>query len=301
MIIRISHIIFIILWSLLLNMGYQDFNNIASCESVLHPSRLSSRPLSSGATLFNTMKRTKGPLCACGCGEPVKWAYWDKKWNKYINNHKQLKGGHSHSKETKEKIKIGNLTTKNTTKGKKKIKTSWENLDRRKQTSDRMKVLWKNPTYIQKMNIRNKKMWNDPVYIEKQKQQKHSEEHKQKMRIGLKKMWTPEYKKQYGEMCTGCGNNNWKGGISSLPYPPEWNNKLKKKIKTRDNFICKNPNCETPNSTLSIHHIDYVKQNCTLNNLITLCMVCNAKANANRKFHQNFYQKIVDDTISKNI
>ena len=38
-----------------------------------------------------------------------------------------------------------------------------------------------------------------------------------------------------------------------------------------------------------IHHIDYDKKNCNENNLITLCLRCHRKTNANRRFWQYYF------------
>ena len=55
-----------------------------------------------------------------------------------------------------------------------------------------------------------------------------------------------------------------------------------------------NPDCNFKfNDRLVIHHIDYNKKNCNLNNLITLCRSCNAKANYNRDWHKSWYQAIM--------
>ena len=86
---------------------------------------------------------------------------------------------------------------------------------------------------------------------------------------------------------------NWKGGISFEPYSPEWTDDLKESIKKRDNYECKNPKCNGKGNQLTVHHIDYNKKNCLLENLITLCNSCNAKANYNRNNHQIFYQKLI--------
>jgi len=44
---------------------------------------------------------------------------------------------------------------------------------------------------------------------------------------------------------------------------------------------------------LTIHHIDYNKQNCKENNLITLCGSCNTRANFNRSYWVDFYKQKV--------
>jgi 5-methylcytosine-specific restriction endonuclease McrA len=39
------------------------------------------------------------------------------------------------------------------------------------------------------------------------------------------------------------------------------------------------------------HHIDYDKQNCNLNNLITLCSKCHSRTNHDREYWIDFFQK----------
>ena len=51
-------------------------------------------------------------------------------------------------------------------------------------------------------------------------------------------------------------------------------------------------NIEFYKGSLPIHHIDYNKQNSSINNLITLCNSCHAKTNANRKQWKEKLQKI---------
>jgi hypothetical protein len=93
-----------------------------------------------------------------------------------------------------------------------------------------------------------------------------------------------------------CGNKNanWKGGVSLEPYCFEFTQDLKEFIKERDSFICKNPNCSN-GKHLCVHHIDYNKKNCILENLITLCFSCNSKANFKRDFWKDFYTKILKE------
>ena len=88
-------------------------------------------------------------------------------------------------------------------------------------------------------------------------------------------------------------NSNWKGGISFNPYPDLFNNNLKNKIKNRDNNQCQNPLCVNRSKRLTIHHIDYIKENLSETNLITLCNSCNVRANSNRKHWTKFYLEII--------
>jgi len=72
--------------------------------------------------------------------------------------------------------------------------------------------------------------------------------------------------------------SNWQGGISFEPYSVDWNETLKRAIRERDNYICQL--CNQYGNV--VHHIDYNKQNCNPDNLITLCRKCNGRVNANR-------------------
>lgn len=83
----------------------------------------------------------------------------------------------------------------------------------------------------------------------------------------------------YGE-----DNPNWSGGVSFEPYPTEFNVKLKKKIRDRDDRECKlcGVDEEKIDRKLSVHHIDYDKQNTNESNLISLCPRCHGKTNGNR-------------------
>ncbi len=90
-------------------------------------------------------------------------------------------------------------------------------------------------------------------------------------------------KEIYGKK--GSKNPNWKGGIAYEPYTFEFNKELKLAIKIRDNFKCKlcGIHNDKTKQGLHIHHIDYNKKNCSLNNLVALCGRCNAKCNSKRQ------------------
>jgi len=84
-------------------------------------------------------------------------------------------------------------------------------------------------------------------------------------------------------------NPCWKGGISSEPYPFEFNDQLKKQVRYRDNYVCQNCNKtqEENNKALCVHHIDYNKDNLELSNLISLCASCHTKTNHDRDYWKN--------------
>ena len=84
----------------------------------------------------------------------------------------------------------------------------------------------------------------------------------------------------------------WKGGISFEPYSLEFSKQIKELIRSRDGYKCQKCGCLEieEGKKLSIHHIDYQKENCLPENLISLCNRCNLKVNINRKKWTKYFQ-----------
>jgi len=103
------------------------------------------------------------------------------------------------------------------------------------------------------------------------------------------------YPKGKCKVCANTGklNPNWNGGSSFEPYTSEFNPALKRKIRVRDNYTCQKCGIKQENHyrKLDVHHIDYDKQNCEEENLITLCNSCNAKVNSNRSSWTKYFNK----------
>jgi len=83
-----------------------------------------------------------------------------------------------------------------------------------------------------------------------------------------------------------------------LPYIYTiWTDKLKNKIRQRDNYICQICNMASEEHfivygrDLDIHHIDSNKKNCQENNLITLCRGCHARTKFNRTHWENYFRE----------
>ncbi len=121
----------------------------------------------------------------------------------------------------------------------------------------------------------------------------HSEETKNKISIKCsnppeerRKRWSEKRKKE--------NNPNWKGGILEHPYCEKWTEKLKERIRERDNRICQEcSKTEKENiEKLSVHHIHYDKENC-YPDLISLCVSCNTRANGNRYYWEEHFMKIL--------
>ena len=96
---------------------------------------------------------------------------------------------------------------------------------------------------------------------------------------------------------TGENHHNYMDGKGNFPYSLEFNEELKLKIRNRDNYRCQK--CSVTEEEhlivygikLSVHHIDYNKENNEEENLITLCNECNLRVNYNRDYWTNYFEE----------
>lgn len=92
---------------------------------------------------------------------------------------------------------------------------------------------------------------------------------------------------------------NWRGGISNSPYPEEWTRTLREQIRDRDNRQCQL--CfeyeDVLSKKLHVHHIDGNKNNCSKDNLISLCIVCHIKVERSKDY--NIYEQIFEKQVSR--
>lgn len=108
------------------------------------------------------------------------------------------------------------------------------------------------------------------------------------------KIFSPEYRKKISDghkgIQAGDKHPNWQGGKSFEPYCPEFTDGLKEEIREkfgRKCFLC--PNTEN-GKKLSVHHIDYNKNDICNGKawpLIPLCNSCHMKTNFNRWYWFN--------------
>ena len=241
-----------------------------------------------GQDKYAKKKENGPPFCECNCSEKTKWNVANGEYNKYITGHNARVSNPMHKKEVAAKF----LGEKNYNYGKLKGRDNpmfgREHPSRgkkihseefRKTQSERVSKLGDNhpmrrPEIIAKISGDNHPM-KRPEVVAKISGKNH-----------------PFYGK-YGSL-----SSNWKGGIAAEPYCDAWLDKeYKESIKKRDNYECQNPDCwhTCDRLSLCLHHVDYVKKDCTPWNLLTLCKSCNTRANENREYWQKFYQNIISE------
>lgn len=158
-----------------------------------------------------------------------------------------------------------------------------------------------------KLTAWNKRLTiNDPrvrKYAESQKITKNSKEWKEtkgeiareKQSETMKKLYEegkliPPNKGKIGEL-----SPSWLGGISFLPYTPDFNKAFKETIRKRDNYVCMLCNIpqEELNHKLHVHHVDYNKLNSFPQNCVSLCRKHHLLTNHNREQWTLYFQSLL--------
>ena len=109
---------------------------------------------------------------------------------------------------------------------------------------------------------------------------------------GFKKGYVPWNKgkkmsQEFIDKISGSKHHNWNNGSSFKPYTVDWTRSLRISIRERDRYVCQLCSKKQGDVTFDVHHIDYDKENCNPNNLITLCHSCNMKVNFDRNYWTN--------------
>lgn len=125
----------------------------------------------------------------------------------------------------------------------------------------------------------------------------HTEETKLKIsKSHINKKHSEETKFKMSKSRSGKNNPAWQGGISFEPYCINFNNKIKEQIREEFNrkcFLC-GKNEQKNNAKLSIHHIDYNKnQGCNGLDwlLIPVCRSCHTKTSG--KYVRDYYENLI--------
>jgi hypothetical protein len=265
------------------------------------------------------MIRTKGPKCKCGCGKRVtKSNIHPSGWNKYLPGH-NLKVPLSKEKERQRRNKIsktmikfldGNIearlarasfTGKTHSEAARKIMSEKAYEREIKRKEEGYTVSEEVRQRISRAMKGREILWRDKI-SKGNKGKTRSEENRQQIASTLQKYYethenpfkgkqhTIESRKKISEKVTGLfrGENgpNWQGGISSLPYGPDWTPWLREQVRKRDGNKCMICGIEEKETAHDVHHIDFDKDHNAPENLITLCRSCHGKANRNIKVYK---------------
>ena len=85
-----------------------------------------------------------------------------------------------------------------------------------------------------------------------------------------------------------------KDGRKCRPYPIKFfRAELRRVVFLRDENKCLFPDEDYCKGALSLHHIDYNKDNCVETNLIVLCLRHNAVVNFRRNYWSSRFSKII--------
>lgn len=170
-----------------------------------------------------------------------------------------------------------------------------ENYEPTQEWREKMSEIQKSKTGLNKWRREHLKNI-QKLQIGKSYEELYGNEKSRELRDLHRQLWTGENNPAYGGLY-GKLNPNWKGGISFEPYSSEFNSICKEKIRKRDHYACQicgitqEAHMEKYNKKLSIHHIDYDKENSAPENLITLCFRCNSRANRDRKYWQKHFNE----------
>jgi len=150
--------------------------------------------------------------------------------------------------------------------------------------SNGIKVAWERRGFRERMSIAFSKAFRG---------KKKSKKHRENISKALKgRDFSEEHRHNISLSHIGLlgkdNNPNWRGGISRLPYPFDFNEELKRRVLERDCYTCQL--CHTK-TDLMVHHIDYDKENLDLNNLVTLCRTCNPRVNFKRDYWTSYFKK----------
>ena len=142
------------------------------------------------------------------------------------------------------------------------------------------------------------------LYLGKTYEEIHGQEKAKQIKKKISNSVSGEKNPNFGnDILKGENNPSWVDGRSYIPYPYEFR-KIRKSILKRDNNTCQLCNDFIPvqkkNIFISVHHIDYNKQNNSLNNLIALCTHCNSSVNTSREQWTTFFRKKLAQEVTHN-
>lgn len=79
-------------------------------------------------------------------------------------------------------------------------------------------------------------------------------------------------------------------------YPVDWTERLRQEIRDRDGVCRLCGKTPTENGTsLSVHHVNYLRHDLCKENLVALCLACHGKTNANRPYWLRLFTAMMAD------
>ena len=188
-----------------------------------------------------------------------------------------MKKGSYHSEETKQKMREMRIGTHHSEETKQKMRENHANFSGKNSpsfghhpTEETRRKISESLTGHHPTKETRRKLSERMKGKQNSKGHKHTEEQRRQQSERMKGEKHPMYGK-YGPEAA-----NWRGGVSSLPYAPEFNEALKREIRKRDSYTCRW--CGIFQSLLrrrlDVHHIDFDKKNNNSSNLCALCQSC---------------------------
>lgn len=163
------------------------------------------------------------------------------------------------------------------------------------------KARWQDPKFKKRRVKENREVWKTSEWKKKHKaavrRLVRTSEYKRKHKAGIERRRSNPNWQQSGFLPRE-DNVNWNGGTSNEPYPFEFNEEFKERIRKRYNhtcMICKLTQ-EHVGHTLRVHHVDYDKDNLDPDNFVPLCMSGHSVTTGkkNRSYWTNVLQNVVN-------
>lgn len=232
-------------------------------------------------------------FCLCGCGGKIEIKSYHKLKGfvipRYIHGHHR-RGTNGWNKGLTKETHPGIARQSEKMKG----RPSW-NAGLTKETDCRVA---ENAKAL--VGVKHGVAWNKGLTKETYPNLAHSEEQKKKCGDKTRGKTHKEIYGDNSERIKQCIRNsllgekspNWNGGSSYLPYSTDWTDDLRECIRKRDGNVCQlcGKTQEENKRRMAVHHIDYIKEHCDPENLITLCNKCNSKVNSGRKTWTRFFR-----------
>lgn len=109
------------------------------------------------------------------------------------------------------------------------------------------------------------------------------------------KIRTPEMRLAMSLRLRGSSASNWRGGLNEKKYCDGWRI-IRESIRQRDRNTCRICNAVGGKRKLSVHHIDYSRDNNNPNNLITVCGKCHGATGFNRESWGSYFNTLLQTT-----